>query len=68
MKTTLTICTVALLLASGFLTAQDKKAKPPLKNAVIDGEGAGWKSLSLADFENVNCAKDTWSEKDGTIY
>ncbi|MDC0175295.1 DUF1080 domain-containing protein [Planctomycetaceae bacterium] len=68
MKTTLTICTVALLLASGFLTAQDKKAKPPLKNAVIDGEGAGWKPLSLADFENVNCAKDTWSEKDGTIY
>ena len=54
MKTTLTICTVALLLASGFLTAQDKKAKPPLKNAVIDGEGAGWKSLSLADFEKVN--------------
>ncbi len=68
MKTTLTICTVALLLASGFLTAQDKKATPAAKKAFVNGEGAGWKSLSLADFDNVNCDKDTWSEKDGTIY
>ena len=68
MKTTLTLCTVALLLASGFLTAQDKKATPAAKKAFVNGEGAGWKSLSLADFENVNCDKDTWSEKDGTIY
>jgi flagellar biosynthesis GTPase FlhF len=68
MRTTLTLCTVALLLASGFLTAQDKKATPAAKKAFVNGEGAGWKSLSLADFENVNCDKDTWSEKDGTIY
>ncbi|MEE3283136.1 MAG: DUF1080 domain-containing protein [Planctomycetota bacterium] len=68
MKTTLTICTVALLLASGFLTAQDKKATPAAKKAFVNGEGAGWKPLSLADFDNVNCDKDTWSEKDGTIY
>ena len=76
MKTTLTVCTVALLLASGFLVADDDhpkaaakaEAKSGLKKAFINGEGPGWKTLSLADFENVNCGKKTWQEKDGTIY
>ena len=76
MKTTLTVCTVALLLASGFLVADDDQpkadakaeAKSGLKKAFINGEGPGWKTLSLADFENVNCDKKTWQEKDGTIY
>ena len=74
MKTTLTVCTVALLLASGFLEARDKKSsvspgsKTALKKAFINGDGPGWKTLSLVDFDNVNCAKDTWREKGGTIY
>ena len=58
MKTTLTVCTVALLLASGFLVADDDQpkadakaeAKSGLKKAFINGEGPGWKTLSLADF------------------
>ena len=66
MKTSLTLCTLTLLLASGFLGADDKQPAPSLKKAFINGEGAGWKTLTLADFEHVNGAKDTWSEKDGT--
>ena len=35
-------------------------------NIVITGEEAGWKSLSLDDFENVNCQDETWSQ-DGEV-
>jgi len=38
------------------------------RRAYINGDGLGWQTLSLSDFTNVNCAEDTWSEKDGTIY
>lgn len=41
-------------------------AAPP--QATIDGTGPGWVSLTLADFENVNCEADTWSERDGVIH
>ena len=32
----------------------------------FDGSGPGWRDLDEADFENVNCAPDTWSWKNGT--
>ena len=35
--------------------------------ACIDGTGPGWKSLSFTDFQNVNCAPDTWSASEGMI-
>jgi hypothetical protein len=38
-----------------------------MKKAFLDGTGPGWKPLTLDDFENVNCDKDTWSNKDGMI-
>ena len=76
MKTSLSVCSVVLILVSGFLLADDEKpndaakakAKTASRKAFINGEGPGWKPLSLADFENVNCDKNTWQEKDGTIY
>jgi len=76
MKTSLSVCSVVLILVSGFLLADDEKpndaakakAKTAPRKAFINGEGPGWKPLSLADFENVNCDKNTWQEKDGTIY
>ena len=42
--------------------------EPALPKATIDGTGLGWRALSLADFENVNCHPETWSEKDGVIH
>ncbi len=33
----------------------------------MDGSEPGWQALTLADFVNVNCAPDTWSERDGVI-
>ena len=76
MKTSFSVCSVVLILVSGFLLADDEKpndaakakAKTAPRKAFINGEGPGWKPLSLADFENVNCDKNTWQEKDGTIY
>jgi len=76
MKTSLSVCSVVLILVSGFLLADDEKpngaakakAQTASRKAFINGEGPGWKPLSLADFENVNCDKNTWQEKDGTIY
>ena len=76
MKTSLSVCSVALILVSGFLLADDEKPNDPAKakektvskKAFINGDGPGWKVLTLANFENVNCAENTWQEKDGTIY
>lgn len=59
---------LVLVAAMGVagLTAAD--AAGPLPKATIDGTGPGWRALSLADFTNVNCAPDTWSEKEGVIH
>ena len=40
---------------------------PQLQRAYVDGDGPGWQTLTLADFQNVNGEADTWSEKDGVI-
>lgn len=40
---------------------------PDLPRACVTGTEPGWRALRLADFENVNCAPDTWSEADGVI-
>ncbi len=34
----------------------------------LDGSGPGWKDLGEADFENVNCAADTWTWKNGLAH
>jgi len=45
-----------------------KSANVALPAAKIDGLGPDWKVLGESDFENVNCAPDTWSWKDGVLY
>ena len=45
-----------------------KETSPELQRAFINGDGLGWTILTLADFANVNCTEDTWSENGGTIY
>lgn len=42
-------------------------ADAPAPKAFVDGNGPGWRELTLADFENVNCAPDTWAQKDEII-
>jgi len=41
---------------------------PVLPAAKIDGVGPDWKILGEEDFQNVNCAEDTWSWKDGVLF
>jgi hypothetical protein len=45
----------------------DTRKSEKLPGAMIDGSGPDWTELTLDDFINVNCKKDTWSEKDGVI-
>lgn len=50
-------------------SAEATKTEPlELPRAWLDGQGLGWRALSLADFEDVNCGPETWSEKDGIIH
>jgi hypothetical protein len=55
--------TAPILLVLPILMA----AEPP--RAFLDGKGPGWTTLTLDDFENVNCDPDTWSTRDdGVIF
>lgn len=49
------------------LAAPPLNADEPVTQAVVDGQGPGWKDLVLDDFVNVNCTPDTWSSSDGVI-
>lgn len=67
-------CVVPLILAGAFGAAlpgsgSGHAAEVPAAapKAFIDGTGPGWRALTLADFEAVNCAPETWSEKNGVI-
>ncbi len=66
------VCLVLPFLAAGLglgpalpRLAAEPPSEPP--RAWITGHEPGWRPLSLADFENVNCAPDTWSEAEGVI-
>lgn len=53
----------------GGVTPLTRPADPPPEQprAWLTGQEPGWRALSLADFENVNCAPDTWTETNGVI-
>jgi len=60
---------LALSLCSLIAFAAATRAEEPaLPRAFLDGIGPGWKDLTEADFENVNCDPDTWSWKDGVAH
>ena len=60
--------TVCGLLVASALVADDAPAPPgSTPRAFIDGTGPGWRGLSGADFERVNCDPETWTWKDGTV-
>jgi hypothetical protein len=58
------------LLLAGIcgIPALARADEPTLSKAIIDGQGLGWRGLTLEDFSNVNTDPDTWSEKDGVIH
>ena len=62
---------VAVALLAGLsltpLLDRQQDAAAPLPRAFIDGNGPGWRALTLDDFVNVNGDADTWSEHDGVI-
>jgi len=49
---------LALVLSSGLACAS---------RGAANGEDAGWRTLSLADFVNVNGEPTTWTEREGVI-
>jgi hypothetical protein len=60
-------CLVVVVLAA-FTFGLPVWADEAAPAATIDGSEPGWQVLTLADFENVNCREDTWSEKEGVIH
>lgn len=48
--------------------AATRAEEPALPRAFLDGTGPGWKDLTEADFENVNCDPDTWTWKEGVAH
>ena len=59
---------VTLVAAFGLVNDFGVAGEPTLPKAFIDGNGPGWRTLTLADFDNVNCAADTWTQKDDVIH
>ena len=63
---------LSLVLSVSAIAEEPKPAAPetpaPPQAKIIEGVGPEWKALGEADFENVNCAADTWSWKDGVLY
>jgi hypothetical protein len=59
-----------VLILAGTCAAPlaSRAEEPALPKATIDGQGLGWRGLSLEDFTNVNTDPDTWSAKDGVIH
>lgn len=51
------------LVATTSALSADEPAAP--SKETLKGQGPGWRDLTEADFENVNCDPDTWTWKDG---
>jgi hypothetical protein len=48
-------------------SSETSDAGPQGIAAMITGKEPGWAALTLADFYNVNCLPNTWSEKESVI-
>jgi len=63
---------VALYGATDTASSAEEAARagppPDSMNKLIQGEGPGWRALTLADFNFANDAEDTWREKNGIIH
>ena len=59
-RRTLTVLAMAMVIPLGAADID------PLPKAFVDGSGAGWRMLTLADFTNVNCFSNTWTT-DGMV-
>lgn len=59
---------ITLCFALASLVPAQPADSPSLPKATINGDGPGWRTLTLKDFVNVNCAADTWSWKDNMIH
>ena len=60
--------TVVACLAVLFSVSLAFADESPAPKAFVDGLGADWKELGEEDFQNVNCAPDTWAWKEGVLY
>jgi hypothetical protein len=58
----------AFLIMGLFVVASAPVVTGATPRAFITGTGPGWRALSLEDFQNVNCASNTWTSADGVIH
>lgn len=59
-------CAVLVVVVAG--NALCGEAPPAPARAFIDGTGPGWRTLGEADFQNVNCASNTWTWAAGVAH
>ncbi|WP_437187327.1 3-keto-disaccharide hydrolase [Planctomicrobium sp. SH668] len=57
-------CAICLFTAAFCYGEEENPAFP---KAFVDGNGPGWRQLTLDDFDHVNGEADTWFMKDGMI-
>lgn len=62
------VIAVATVAGAWSLSSFAEPASDSLPSATIDGTGAGWRQLGEADFENVNCAEDTWTWSENGVH
>ncbi len=62
---TLNSVAAAVFVLGGIARAEQPYA---LAKAFIDGTGPGWRALGESDFQNVNCASNTWAWGDGVAH
>lgn len=58
----------ALIVATLVMGCACVDSAVAAEKAFIDGTGPGWRTLTSADFVNVNCDPDTWRWTNGMAY
>ncbi|MFO1461624.1 MAG: DUF1080 domain-containing protein [Verrucomicrobiota bacterium] len=58
---------VLVAVAGGVQPLRAAESLDGVSRAFIDGTGPGWRVLGEADFQNVNCASNTWTWSNGII-
>ncbi len=66
----LALCALAVLTLPVLMVRSADEPAPAAAapKAFVDGQGLGWRELTLEDFVNVNTDPGTWSTKDGVIH
>ena len=61
-------CAIVLACLTSSIGGESWAQSTNAPKAFIDGEGLGWRTLTLEDFVNVNCGPTNWTTTNGVIH